>query len=96
MKLKSLVPSLALQQIKEVGAVAKQESVTLVPNIECTCKMQWYTILILSLSILGFVFFCHFEIKKTKTVQDICSLMQLKLCFSYQTLNIMYQSNCVK
>ena len=29
MKLKSLVTSLALQQIKEVGVVAKQEYVTL-------------------------------------------------------------------
>ena len=45
MKLKSLVTSLALQQIKEVGAVAKQESVTLVQDIICYCKIQWYTIL---------------------------------------------------
>ena len=37
-KLKSLVKCLALQQIKEVGVVAKQESVPLVPNIECTCN----------------------------------------------------------
>ena len=51
MKLKSLVTSLALQQIKEVGAVAKQEHVSIVQDIECSCKMQWYTILKLSLSI---------------------------------------------
>ena len=53
LKLKSLVTSLALQQTKEIGVVAKQESVNLVPNIECTCKVQWYTSLMLSLSILG-------------------------------------------
>ena len=53
MKLKSLVASLALQQIKEVGAVAKQEYVTLVQDIECTCKIQCYTNLMLILSILG-------------------------------------------
>ena len=39
MKLKTLVTSLALQQIKEVGVVAKQEGVTLVQDIECTCKI---------------------------------------------------------
>ena len=44
MKLNTVVTSLALQQIKEVGVVARQESITLVPNIECTCKPQWYTI----------------------------------------------------
>ena len=54
-KHKSLVTSLPLQQIKEVGAVAEQESVTLVQSIECTCKIQWYTILMLCLSILGLV-----------------------------------------
>ena len=56
MKLKSLVTSLALQQIKEVGIIAKQEHVSIVQDIECTCKIQWYTILMLSLSILGSVF----------------------------------------
>ena len=37
-KCKTLVLSLALQQIKEVGAVTKQEGIT--PYIECTCKIQ--------------------------------------------------------
>ena len=39
MKLKTLVTNLALQQIKEVGMVANQEGVTLVQDIECTCKI---------------------------------------------------------
>ena len=69
MKPKPFVASLALQQIKEVGAVAKQDSVILAQDIKCTCKIQWYTISMLSLSILGLVFF-HSKIKeKTKTVQ---------------------------
>ena len=55
--LKTLVASLALQQIKEAGTVAKQEHVFIVQNIECTCKVQWYTIFILSLSIFGSVIF---------------------------------------
>ena len=55
LKLKTLVTSLTLQQIKEVAVVTKQEGI--MPNIECICKIQWYTILILSLSSLGFVVF---------------------------------------
>ena len=55
MKLKTLVTSPALQQIKEMGTITKQEGITLAPNLECTCKIQWYTILMLSFSILGVV-----------------------------------------
>ena len=47
MKLRSLVTSLALQQVKEVGVVAKQEHVSIAQDIECTCKNQWYTIIML-------------------------------------------------
>ena len=43
MKLRSLVTSLALQQLKEVGMAAKQEHVSIVQDIECTCKIQWDT-----------------------------------------------------
>ena len=50
-KLKTLVASLALLQIKEVCAVvATQEPLQ---YIECNCKIQWYTILMLHISILG-------------------------------------------
>ena len=66
MKLKSLVTSLALQPIKEVGAVAKQEYVTLAQDIECTCKIQWYTILMFSLSIESLVIFVILKSRKLK------------------------------
>ena len=39
MKLKTLVTSLALQQIKDLDMVAKQEHVFRVQDIECTCKI---------------------------------------------------------
>ena len=39
-KLKSLVTSLALQQIKEVGVEAKQEHVSTGQDIECTSKFN--------------------------------------------------------
>ena len=54
MKLKTLVTSLALQ-IKEVSAVTRQDDI--MSNIECTCKIQWYTNLVLSVSIWGSVLF---------------------------------------
>ena len=63
-KLKTLVASLALQQKKEVGAVTKPEDITL--YIECTCKIQWYTILMLSFSILGLVLFIILKSRKLK------------------------------
>ena len=37
-KLKSLITSLPLQQIKEVGMVAKQEHVPIATGSECACK----------------------------------------------------------
>ena len=52
-KLKTLVTSLALQQIKELGTVATPEKIRPVQSIECTCKIQWYTILMMGISILG-------------------------------------------
>ena len=55
MKLRMLVASPALQQIKEVGAVTRQEDI--MPSIECTFKTQWYTILMLCLSVLDLVLF---------------------------------------
>ena len=41
--------------MKELGMVAKQVHVSKAQDIECTCKIQWYTIIMLSLSILGIV-----------------------------------------
>ena len=66
MKLKILVTSLSLLQIKEVGVVDKQESITLLPNNECACMTQWYTVLMLSLSILGLVLFVILKSRKLK------------------------------
>ena len=54
------------QQINEVGMVAKQEHIPIVQDIECTCEIQWYTILMLSLSILGLVIFIFLKSRKLK------------------------------
>ena len=64
MKLKTLVNSLALKLIKEVGAVTGQKDILL--DIECTCKIQWYTILMLSLSLLGLMVLANLHTWKLK------------------------------
>ena len=46
--------------------VAKQEHVSLMHDIECTCKIQWYTIFILSLLILGIIIFIILNSRKLK------------------------------
>ena len=65
-KLTSLVTSLALQQIREVGAGTKQEHISTLHDTDCTCKMQWYTICMLIISLLGVVVFVFFSVTKSK------------------------------
>ena len=68
MKIKSLVTSLALQQIKEVGVVAKQEHVSIAQDIKCTSKIQWYTNTHAKFINHGLSNFCYSKIKEIKTV----------------------------
>ena len=65
-KLKSLVTSLALQQLGEVDAVTKQKHVSVIHDIECTFRIQWYTICTLIISILGNVIFIILNARKLK------------------------------
>ena len=84
-KLKMLVSSPALQQIKDVGAVTRQEDIT--PNIECTCKIYF------DAKFINFRLndFCNSKITKIETAEDTCSPRQLKLCYLFLTHNTMYQ-----
>ena len=49
-KLRSLVTSLALQQITGAEATSEQDRYM---DIYCTCKIQWYTVALLLLILLG-------------------------------------------
>ena len=55
-----------MQQIREVGMIAKQGHVSTIHNIECTCKIQWYTIVMLSLAVLGIMIFIILNARKLK------------------------------
>ena len=61
-KLRTLVPSINLQQVREVGAVTTQDMVT----TECICKIQIYMILALTITILGLVIFAVLNSRKLK------------------------------
>ena len=65
-KLKMLVTSLALQQIREVDTVTKQGHILIIHDIEFTCKIQWYAICMLSISILGIIVFIILNARKLK------------------------------
>ena len=61
-KLRMLVASLVLQQVREVGAVTTQEEVT----AECICKIQIYIILALMVTIFSLVVFAILHSRKLK------------------------------
>ena len=61
-KLRMLLTSLALQQVREVGTLTTQEEVT----TACTCKIQFYIILALSISIFGLVIYEVLHPRKLK------------------------------
>ena len=58
-KLRTLVASLALKQVREVGTVTTQEEVT-----ECTFKIQIYIILALTVTIFGLLMFAILNSRK--------------------------------
>ena len=61
-KFRMLVTSLAIQRVGEVGTVTTQNDVTMT----CSCKIQFYIILALGISILGLVIFAVLHSRKLK------------------------------
>ena len=100
-KLKPLVTSLALQQLEEVNAVTKQEYVSMIHNIKCTCKIQWYAML--GIKILGIVIFIILNARKLKLfrghmfpntvkillfIWDAQYYMPIKLCITTGSMHL--------
>ena len=62
-KLRTLVVSLALQQIREVStSKTKKED----ENYTCDCTSQFYIILTLSIAIIGLVIFAILQVRRIK------------------------------
>ena len=64
---------------QEVGTVAKQEHDSVTHAMECTCKIQWYTIFMLSLSILGIIIFIILNARKLKLFRGHLSSNTVKI-----------------
>ena len=77
-KLKYLILSLALQQIREVGTVAKQEHSSITNDVKCTCKINWYKIFMLNLAVLGIIIFIILNARKLKLFRGHLFSTQLK------------------
>ena len=62
-KLRTLVASLALQQVREVSAsTTKKED----ENYTCDCTSQFYIILALSIAIIGLFIFMILQVRRIK------------------------------
>ena len=61
--LKSLVTSIALQQIKGMDTAFEHD---MIYDIHCTCKIQWYTIVMLLLFLLGIIFVITINVWKLR------------------------------
>ena len=61
-KLRTLVATLALQQVKKVSTSAMKQDT----NKACDCTSQFYIILALSISIIGLVIFDILQVRKIK------------------------------
>ena len=103
-QLQSVVTSIALQQIREVDLVSMQEQVSMMHDIECTCKTQWYTIATLGLVILGIMIFIIINARKLKLfrghlfsntvkvilfISDAQFYVQVKLCRSEGSIHLL-------
>ena len=73
-KLRMLVVSLALQQVKEVKAVTTTEK-----DYMCECTSQFYIILALSIAIIGLVIFAILQVRRIKLCRGQSSLNVVKI-----------------
>ena len=73
-KLKTLVASLALQQVKEVKAVVSKEE-----DLMCECTSQFYIILALSITIIGLVIFAVLQVRRIKLCRGQLFLNVVKI-----------------
>ena len=99
-KLRTLVVSLALQQVREVGAsTTKKED----GSYMCNCTSQFYIILVLSITIIGLVIFMVLQVRRIKLcrgqlflhivkmmlfISDVQYYVLVKLCKTAGTIHL--------
>ena len=57
--------------------VAKQEHVSVMHDIECTSKIQWYTIVMYSIAVLGIIIFIVLNARKLKLFRGHLSKLDI-------------------
>ena len=105
-KLRTLVASLALQQVKEVSpsTTKKQDE-----NYTCDCTSQFYIILALGITIIGLVIFMKLQVRRIKLcrgqlffnvvkimlfVSDVQYYVLVKLCKTAGSIHVRSQEYC--
>ena len=86
-KLRALVVSLVLKQVKELGASAMKHDT----YNACNTTPQFYIILALSASILRLVLFVILQARRIKLCREQLFSNAVKIMLFYQMYNIMYQ-----
>ena len=84
-KLRPLVVSLALQQVKEVKVEEIRDE-----NYKCKCISQFYIIFALSKAIIGLVIFAILQVRRIKLCRGQLFLNVVKIMLLYQTCNMIY------
>ena len=72
-KLRTLVASLALQQVKEVKAEVRDK------NYRCECTSQYYVILGLSVVVIGLVAFAVLQVRRIRLCRGQLLLNVVKI-----------------
>ena len=75
-KLRTLVVSLALRQVKEVSMVETKEE-----EYRCKCTSQFYVILVLSITIIELVIFTILQVKRIKLCRGQLFFNVVKIMF---------------
>ena len=89
-KLRALVVSLSLQQVKEVKAEVRDK------NYKCECIFQFYIILALSIVIKGLVVFTILQVRRIRLCRGQSFLNVVKIMLLYIRCIILHTSKIVQ
>ena len=79
---------IALQQIKGMDAAFDQDMIN---DIHCACKIQWYTIAMLLLILLGTIFIVTMKVRKLRLFRGHLFSNVVKVMLFISDANHIYQ-----
>ena len=90
-KLRALVTSLALQQVKEVKVEGTEDT-----DYNCECIHQLYIILTLSIEMIGLIIFAILQLRRIKLCRGQLFLNIVKVMLFYIRCTILYSSKIMQ